>query len=238
MLIDRSSVLPRLSTGSEIQIDLLISVHRRNPDGTPGEILEVIWIVEVQMCRDRTRALAWSSYFNVVARAFGVDPACVEMLVVSPSVEIRGWLVHSLFPRMKNRPILLTRAHVPRLHQAQREGPNRIEPAVLSAIYHGRDPRNVAVVRTALAAIAPLEHVDHELYHEYRQLIRDAAHTDMTDYIQPPYDPVEEPALEPDEDDGVSEWEFEGLTWGQIRERLVARYQKEGLEQGLEQGLE
>ncbi|MCA9701039.1 MAG: hypothetical protein KC431_26165, partial [Myxococcales bacterium] len=78
-MLDRSTSLVSPTTGNELSADLLISVHRRNPDGSAGEILEVIWIVEVQMCRDSSRALAWSNYINAVAHAFEIDPARVEM---------------------------------------------------------------------------------------------------------------------------------------------------------------
>ena len=259
VLLDRSTSLVSPTTGNELSADLLISVHRRNPDGSAGEILEVIWIVEVQMCRDSSRALAWSNYINAVAHAFEIDPARVEMLVVSPSVKIRSWLLHSLFPRMKIRPTLLTRAHVPRLHPAPRDGRVRIEPAVLSAVYHGRDIRNLATIRTAITAIQPLEHENPDLHSEYHCLILDTVHPDMTDFIptispsqDASSDPAEDldlapvlPGFEPDDDEFVTRWEYEGLLQTEIRKRVARKNHDlghrrgfaQGCEQGLEQGL-
>jgi len=82
-LMDRGPSLsrPRLvepgvanDIAGDVVCDLLLSVHRRGADGSIGEVIELIWIVEVQLCRDISRAQGWSDAITAAARRFKIMP--------------------------------------------------------------------------------------------------------------------------------------------------------------------
>ncbi|MCA9701704.1 MAG: hypothetical protein KC431_29555, partial [Myxococcales bacterium] len=128
-------------------------------------------------------------------------------------------------------------AHVPTLQDVARLG-LRPEAAVLSAVFHGRDPRCLAVLPVAYDAIAPLATIEPKLYQDYRYLIRTATGETMSDREFPNDEdriPLEFED-EPPGDEPVTQWEFEGLHWTEIRRRVEHEAHEEGCKEGRQEG--
>lgn len=231
MLVDRSGVLQRVGLRDDdgrVLPDLLLTVHG-HPSGPPGlthaedPLARQVWIVEVQLGRDRTRAQSWAESVVAAAREFELRLRDVELLIVSPSRPVRGWIRRELLPDLPRRTCLLEPVHVPRIRCVERAR-GRPTAAVLSAVFHGREPTGEAIVFAACQAIRPLPRPTRR---RYRYLIETAAHPAME--LPPPVDPV----LSPEPEERPSDWELGGLTWAQHGERFTER----GLRQGVDIGM-
>ncbi len=116
--------------------------------------------IEVQLSRDPEKRYTWPLY----VAALHVRHRCpFALLVIAPDESVARWAARPLdfWPGSPLEPIVLGPSSIPRLLEGDEAS---FELRVLSAVIHGRGPRGVDVVLSALSAAMSLDESAAALY--------------------------------------------------------------------------
>ena len=151
-----------LRDGVEYRADLLVRLLNAR-----GRV-RLVFVLEVQRRRDRTKPYTWPVYLGVVRRRFLVPSL---LLVITPSASVARWAKQpiALGGATVLVPCVIGPDETPRVTDLA-EARRHPELAILSARMHGAAPDGEPVLRAALEALTV---VDPELARVYIRFIDD-----------------------------------------------------------------
>ncbi len=104
----------------------------------PKRLLEALWNIEVQACKDETRTRAWAANIILAAQYYKVEP---ETLIIALSRAIERWCIVQIADYLANNNNVLARARVLGPGKLPCFIPADLHLAAITIVVHGKQAR-------------------------------------------------------------------------------------------------